>query len=244
MEQQNINSYQLYPLGDSAIVVLFGKEISEALHAKIQAFAAYLHLHPFEGMIEYVPAFTTITIYYDPWVVSRKGKHNPYERVVSKLQHIISHKVPDKPVHKSRTIEIPVCYGGSFGPDLEFVARHTKLTPEEVIAIHSMAEYLVYMIGFAPGFPYLGGMSEKISAPRKETPRSVIPQGSVGIAGIQTGVYPLETPGGWQLIGRTPLPLFQPLQSPPSLLQSGNKVRFVPITEHEFHARKEQAHVS
>ncbi|MBO1911088.1 5-oxoprolinase subunit PxpB, partial [Microvirga sp. 3-52] len=116
------------------------------------------------------------------------------------------------------------------GPDLEYVAKSNNLSIEEVIQIHSENEYLVYMIGFAPGFPFLGGMDKRIATPRKETPRLTIPSGSVGIAGKQTGVYPLETPGGWQIIGRTPLDLFLPDMSPPTLLEAGDKIRFMPVS--------------
>jgi inhibitor of KinA len=131
-------------------------------------------------------------------------------------------------------VEIPVCYGGDFGPDLKSVADRNGLTPDEVVTIHCKSTYPVYMIGFAPGFPYLGGMSERISAPRLDTPRERIPAGSVGIAGTQTGVYPIETPGGWRLIGRTPLRLFDAVRDPPSLLQAGDRVRFTAIERGEF----------
>ncbi|MGV3465566.1 MAG: 5-oxoprolinase subunit PxpB, partial [Heyndrickxia sp.] len=135
---------------------------------------------------------------------------------------------------ESRVVEIPVCYGGDFGPDLETVASMNGLSTEEVIQIHSSAEYTVYMIGFAPGFPYLGGMSEKIATPRLPSPRLKIPERTVGIAGNQTGVYPIETPGGWQLIGRTPIKLFRPQDEVPSLLHAGDKVRFKPISYEEY----------
>ncbi|HET6872400.1 MAG TPA: 5-oxoprolinase subunit PxpB, partial [Sporolactobacillaceae bacterium] len=134
----------------------------------------------------------------------------------------------------AHTVNIPVCYGGEWGPDLDHVAAVNGLSPEEVIRIHSEGVYLVHMIGFAPGFPYLGGLSKEISTPRRETPRLVIPKGSVGIAGDQTGVYPLETPGGWQLIGRTPINLFNPNSETPSLLKAGDFVRFVPISPSEW----------
>ena len=135
-----------------------------------------------------------------------------------------------------------MCYGGEFGPDLEFVVEHNGLTAEEVIAIHSEKEYLVYMIGFAPGFPYLGGMDTKIAAPRKESPRTTIPAGSVGIANTQTGIYSIETPGGWQLIGRTPLSLFSLHRDRSSLLQAGDRVRFLPISLEEYRQRKAGQH--
>src|SRR5918992_314716 len=137
----------------------------------------------------------------------------------------------------TRTVGIPVHYGGDFGPDLGFVASHNELTEQQVIEIHSQPTYLVYMIGFAPGFPYLGGMSERIAAPRRDNPRASIPVGSVGVAGRQTGVYSIETPGGWQLIGRTPLRLFRPEEERPSLLEAGDEVRFDPITRSEYDRR-------
>jgi inhibitor of KinA len=131
-------------------------------------------------------------------------------------------------------VDIPVCYGGDYGPDLDAVSFHTGLSTEEVVAIHGEPDYLVYMIGFAPGFPYLGGMSERLASPRRESPRAKIPPGSVGIAGSQTGVYPIETPGGWQLIGRTPLRLFRPERDEPSLLRTGDRVRFHAIERAEY----------
>ncbi len=232
--------FQLYPLGDSAIVVAFGKEIESDLHTKIQAFSAYLQFKPFEGMIEYVPAFTTVTVYFNPWIVSEKGKYDPYARTIGILQDILALTDDSKEKLNPKRVEIPVCYGGTYGPDLEYVAQFSRMSTEEVIARHTSVEYLVYMIGFAPGFPYLGGMDARIAAPRKDTPRTAVPKGSVGIAGLQTGIYPLETPGGWQLIGRTPLSLFYPRENAPSLLQAGDLVRFAAISEQEFNERKEQ----
>lgn len=234
--------FQLYPLGDSAIVVAFGKEIQSDLHTKIQAFSAYLQHNPFEGMVEYVPAFTTVTVYFNPWIVSEKGKYDPYARTIGILQNILALTDDSKEKLQPKRLEIPVCYGGTYGPDLEYVAQFSRMSPEEVVMRHTSVEYLVYMIGFAPGFPYLGGMDTRIAAPRKDTPRTAVPKGSVGIAGLQTGVYPLETPGGWQLIGCTPLSLFRPGEESPSLLQAGDLVRFVSISEQEFKERREQAH--
>src|SRR5204863_3793292 len=161
---------------------------------------------------------TTLAIYYDPLQTTAPEL----------TKQIRGLAVDDNRSNQDdqRVIEIPVCYGGEFGSDLGFVAKNASLTTQEVIELHSAADYLVHMIGFAPGFPYLGGMSPKIAVPRRSTPRLKIPAGSVGIAGDQTGIYPLETPGGWQLIGRTPLPLFRPEQVPPTLLQAGDVVRF------------------
>ncbi|UPL51014.1 5-oxoprolinase subunit PxpB [Hymenobacter sublimis] len=225
---------QLYPLGDAAVVLQFGEVINEATHRTIQAVGAYLNQHPFPGFLEYVPAFTTLTVYYDPWLASQAGRQNPYKRV-AKLLHQLLEQVPAIDAEAtSAVVEIPVCYGGPFGPDMEFLTRHTGLTPEEVIRLHTEPDYLVYMLGFAPGFPYLGGMNATLTAPRKTQPRTLVPAGSVGIAGAQTGIYSLPTPGGWQLIGRTPRRLFTPEAASPSLLRAGQRLRFVPISQDEY----------
>jgi inhibitor of KinA len=224
---------QLFPLGDAAVVVQFGESISPTIHLAIQAFNAHLTQQPFVGLRECVPAFTTLTVYYDPWLVSEHGHYLPYERVCAVLhQRLLS--VPLTPPVAYHTVEIPVCYGGDLGPDLEVVARHTGLTPAEVVTCHSAPEYLVHMIGFAPGFPYLGGLDERLATPRRAEPRPLVPAGAVGIAGAQTGIYSLPTPGGWQLIGRTPLRLFDPTATNPSLLHAGQHLRFVPIEASEF----------
>lgn len=160
-----------------------------------------------------------------------------YRKMLKLLEEAIA-EIDMNKTSKAKVVEIPVCYGGEFGPDIEFVAEHNHLSVQEVIDIHSSGEYLVYMIGFAPGFPFLGGMSEKIATPRRSSPRLVIPVGSVGIAGSQTGAYPIETPGGWQLIGRTPAALFCPQNHPPTLLDAGNMVKFKPITLEEYNAIK------
>lgn len=230
---------EMFPIGESGILVEFGKEINPEIHKKVKALTHYLDCHPFPGMIECVSAFSSVTVFYDPIKVKNlqtnymdKDKLS-YEFVVSLLKEILF--TLDYSQHnKPRIVEIPVCYGREFGPDLEYVAEYNKLHVDEVIEIHSSGEYLVYMIGFAPGFPYLGGMSEKISAPRRQSPRMLISEGSVGIAGMQTGVYPIGTPGGWQLIGRTPVELFRPNEYPPSLLQSGDIVKFYPISYNEY----------
>ncbi|WP_181305102.1 5-oxoprolinase subunit PxpB [Rufibacter sp. XAAS-G3-1] len=236
------SSVKIYPLGEAAIVLQLGDEIAVETHRKVKAVAQFLDQHSFPGMVEYVPAFTTVTLYYDPWLVSEKGQQDPYAVVEENLREMLAQLEITPQIEAPSVIEIPVVYGGEFGPDLAFVAQHTGLSPKEVIFIHTQPEYLVYMIGFAPGFPYLGGMDSRLAAPRKEVPRKVIPAGSVGIAGAQTGVYPLETPGGWQLIGRTPLSLFDPSREPPSLLQMGDLVRFVPVSLETYLKREGQTH--
>ena len=234
-------SFQLYPLGDNAVVLQFGDTISPAINETIRSYARALEEHPLDGLIEWVPGYTTLTLFYDPWLLSKEGQEDPYQRLVNHINSFAATTRKSKS-SRSRLVEIPVCYGGDAGPDLEIVARHNSISPEEVVALHSQSEYRVYMIGFAPGFPYLGGMNSRISAPRKDSPRLRIPAGSVGIAGGQTGIYPIETPGGWQLIGRTPLKLFNPAQNPPTLLQAGDRVRFILITEEEYRQRKAGVH--
>jgi inhibitor of KinA len=225
-------SCRVTPLGDSAVLVQFNQTIDLETHRMVKSLAKDLGQRPLPGMIEYIPAFASIAVFYDMLQTSFTAIRSGLLDLAASLEQ----QIDDRP----NTVEIPVCYGGELGPDLEFVAKHNGLTEEEVIQIHSGNEYLVYMIGFAPGFPYLGGMSEQIATPRRQTPRLSIHPGSVGIAGTQTGVYPIETPGGWQLIGRTPTALFRPSEHPPSLLQAGDIVRFRPISREEFDRRMEQ----
>lgn len=226
---------QFKPLGDSAVLVYFGDTISEEVHLSIKKFLHILKENHFDGLLEFVPSYTNVCIYYDVVIVNQwitKGS-TPYEKVVTYLQSLLRKNV-NLIVEKQRLIEIPVCYGGIYGPDLTELATYHNLSEQQVINIHSGKDYLVYMLGFSPGFAYIGGMDERIATSRKETPRLKIPAGSVGIAGKQTGLYPLDTPGGWQIIGRTPLKLFLPNQNPPTFLQAGDRIRFVPITEKQF----------
>ncbi|MGN7938943.1 5-oxoprolinase subunit PxpB [Metabacillus sp. 22489] len=225
---------RFYPQGDQAITVSFGDEINQELHEEIISLTKLLDLEPFPGMIEVVPSFTAVTIYYSPFDVKRKYLNlSIYEDVVMQIKQ----KLQSKKVSRNdppTIITIPVCYGGEYGPDLTEVARYHKLSESDVIRLHSNHEYVVYMVGFTPGFPYLGGMSERLATPRKQTPRVAIPAGSVGIGGRQTGIYPLESPGGWQIIGRTPLKLFNYNRNEPTLLKAGDIVRFKPITAEQY----------
>jgi inhibitor of KinA len=223
-----------YPLGDAAVVLEFGQAIDLATHQLIQAFAQVLDQQPFAGLREYVPAFTTLTVYYDPWAL-RRNEILPYDQVVSYLQSLLpAAQAAAASYVPGPLVEIPVCYGGEFGSDLHVVASHAQLAVEEVIALHVAPEYLVHMVGFTPGFPYLGGLDARLATPRRAQPRPLVPAGAVGIAGLQTGVYSLPTPGGWQLVGRTPLRLFDANRDQPSLLRAGDRLRFVPISAAEF----------
>lgn len=223
-------------ISETAALVEFGREISEDINKKVRTFCTYLDDKPFYGMVEYVPAFTSVSVIYNPLDMKSES---PYEVVKVILDNII-YKLDFSLEDEEHIVEIPVCYGGEFGQDIEQVAKINNITVDEVIKIHSEGKYLVYMIGFAPGFPYLGGMSEKIAAPRRESPRTAIPAGSVGIAGMQTGVYPIETPGGWQLIGKTPLKLFDLKRNSKSLLKAGDIVKFYPISYEEYVQLKEE----
>jgi len=220
------------PAGDSSLTMEFGNEISVEVNKKIRNTINAIENNPPKGLTELVPTYRSIQVLYDPMVVDFK------EMVIS-LEDILN-LVTDGQVDNYRIVEIPTCYGGEFGPDLEFVAKHNNLEVDEVIEIHSGSDYLLYMLGFTPGFGYLGGMSEKIATPRLQVPRTTIPAGSAGIAATQTGIYPIDSPGGWQLIGRTPVKLYDPLNEPPVLLNAGDYVRFIPITIEEYNEIKDQ----
>ena len=236
----DVDSIEINAMGDSALIIKLNNEINVETHLKIKALCEYLDNNPFEGMIEYVPAFVTLTIFYDPLkVIKGKKNKNPFNEAKSIIKDVLL-RIDNNVVDNPKTVEIPVYYGGEFSPDLGYVAKHNNLSVEEVIDIHCSSQYRVYMIGFAPGFPYLAGMSSKIATPRRQTPRLVIPEGSVGIAGTQTGVYPIATPGGWQLIGKTPLKLFKPENDIPSLLRSGDIIKFKAISEEEYYELKEE----
>jgi len=215
---------QFKPAGDSALLIIFGDRIDEGINKKVHAVANAIEKASPDWLIEVVPTYTSIYVYYDPLKLS-------YQEVLDAIKPFLSAEPKEE---KPRIVEIPTVYGGEFGPDIEFVAQHNGLTTDDVIEIHSKPLYRVYMLGFTPGFAYLGGMDERIATPRLEKPRLKVPAGSVGIAGKQTGIYPIESPGGWRLIGRTPLRLFTPEKDPPTLLQPGDYVKFVPISEEEF----------
>ena len=229
---------KIRPFGDSAIVVQFGEEANRTVYRKVHLLCKMLEEKPLPGMIECVSSFTSVAIYYDCTgvIMSHAWKTNetPYETIFRELDRMLNHAGHVEETFETKEVVIPVCYGGEFGPDLEEVATYHQLTSEEVIRIHSEGTYFTYMIGFSPGFPYLGGLSKKLVTPRRKQPRLAIPAGSVGIAGNQTGIYSMETPGGWQIIGRTPLRLFLPDQSPPTLIQAGNYVKFQPISKEEY----------
>lgn len=214
------------PVGDQAILAVFEQRIGEDINGKVMALKERIELLKEDGVLESVPAFASLLVYYDPMKTDYTVMKKKLETLVMNLE--------GTQAASGKIVEIPVCYGGKYGEDLEFVARHAGLSEKEVIQIHSGRDYLIYMLGFLPGFPYLGGMDERLFTPRLENPRTRIPAGSVGIGGEQTGIYPMESPGGWRLIGRTPLKLFSPDGDAKLPYEAGDRIRFVPIDEREF----------
>jgi len=212
--------------GDSGFLVEFGDRIDPEINRRVREIFLALEKFPIEGIREAVPTYRSLLIFYDPLKTSPDRIR---EGIVSFAQKAGEMRIPPP-----ETIEIPVLYGGEAGPDIGFVAEHNGLTSEEVVHIHTTGSYLIYMLGFTPGFPFLGGLSERLFTPRLKTPRTVVPAGSVGIANNQTGIYSIDSPGGWQLIGRTPIKLYDPKRKDPILLRAGNYLKFRSITEKEY----------
>lgn len=219
--------------GDSCIVVEFGDEINPELNRMVRFMFLSLNRAGIQGITELIPTYRSLYVQYDPLEISLEELKRRLKKVVQKFDEV---ELPPL-----RVVDVPTVYGGRYGPDLEFVAEYNGLTKEEVVEIHTSSSYLVYMIGFTPGFAYLGGVSKRIATPRLETPRLKVPAGSVGLAGEQTGVYPVESPGGWRLIGCTPIRIFDPGRDPPVVLQpTSDYVRFIRISEEEFRRIREQ----
>ena len=209
------------PLGDAALLVRLGEVIDETTHRRVRAAYAALAAAAVPGVGDIVPAYTTLTVHYDP----TRADYGALER---RLMEVLA-AASEETSPASRVVSIPVRYGGDDGPDLAAVAAHAQLGMDEVVRRHVAGEYVVHMIGFAPGFPYLAGLDPRLACPRRESPRARVPAGSVGIGGSQTGIYPIEIAGGWQLIGRTSLTLFDAEREPPSVLAPGDRVQFVEI---------------
>ncbi|HEX5651872.1 MAG TPA: 5-oxoprolinase subunit PxpB [Chitinophagaceae bacterium] len=227
-------SYQIFGLGDTALVVDFGNRIDEDLNRRVIQYCRHLKTAAIPGTLEIVPAYSSITLYYDPVAISKSVPAG------STIQAWVKEKLTtaleqewETTATKERQIRIPVCYEEGFAPDLALLAAQRNLSSEEVIRIHSNHTYRVYMLGFLPGFTYMGKVDEAIAIPRKPQPVPVQP-GSVGIAGRQTGVYPLASPGGWYIIGRTPIKLFDGTRENPVLLEPGDSVQFFSISKDEF----------
>ena len=211
--------------GDSAIVIQFGDEIDKIINFNVYALKDSLELDKTIKILSLIPSYCSLLVEYD---ILLHNQNEVINFVQSKIKLLKNKKFDDK---KKKTIKIPVVYGGIFGPDIDYVLEYTKLSLDQLISIHSSIEYYVYMIGFSPGFQYLGGMDKRLYCPRLETPRINIQKGSVGIAGKQTGIYPSESPGGWRIIGRSPIELFNINNESPALISSRTYVKFIPISE-------------
>jgi len=211
------------PLGDSAVRVQFGGTMDLAVNRRVHALSTLLESGLPAGVHETVPAYASLTVHYDPLTLTYSQVSNWIRGQMDKADASV--------FRKPRRIEVPVRYGGASGPDLEAVAASIGLTSAEVVRLHTSRAYTVYMMGFTPGFPYMGTLDERLRVPRLETPRTLVRAGTVAIAGEQTGIYPLDSPGGWRLIGRTPLTLFDPSSEAPFLFAPGDEARFVPVEE-------------
>jgi KipI family sensor histidine kinase inhibitor len=213
-------------MGDRGLLLEFGDEINREINEKVRRMALAIQAEAIEGIVETVPTYRSLLIIYNPVILPVQGLRKRLIQIEEGLQQT--------PLPEPRLTRIPVVYGGTYGPDLEEVAKYHQISPGEVIHLHCSNPYLIYMIGFMPGYPYMGELPQALAIPRLKTPRLSVPKGSVAIAQRQTGIYSMESPGGWQILGRTPVELFNPEQDPPALLQMGDFVQFYPIDEEEF----------
>ena len=220
---QNI---KIVPEGDASLLIQFEQVISPEVNQKIAAAAKLIRAQQISGIIDMIPTYCSLLINYNPLVISYEALFKRVESIVRMESH--------SEAGKKKVWEIPVVYGGTYGPDLGAIAEHAGISEEEVIKIHSSKDYLIYMLGFLPGFTYLGGLDEKIHTPRLASPRVRIPAGSVGIGGSQTGIYPMDSPGGWRLMGMTPVKTYDPDRETPILVEAGDYIRFVPVTEEKY----------
>lgn len=219
------------PVGDCAISIDFGQVIDPKINRHIRQTIERIQELNLEGIIELVPTYCALLLQYDAMLYS-------YAELCNIIEPTLEEGMTDTTNELVTVVEVPTVYGGEFGPDLSFVATHNHLSEDEVVSIHSGTDYLVYMLGFIPGFTYLGGMDPRIATPRLSSPRTLIPAGSVGIAGAQTGTYPSDSPGGWQIIGRTPVTMYDMSKEQAALLSAGDYVRYVPIDEAEYNRIK------
>lgn len=217
---------KIYTEGDSSLLIVFGEEISPEINGRITATVKMLKQQHIVGIVDMIPSYCALLINYNPQVIS-------YGKIRERIEAVMAIDLKGEK-HAKRIYEIPVCYGGEYGPDLGTIAQHAGISEEEVIRIHTSRDYLIYMLGFLPGFCYLGGLDERIHTPRLANPRIRIREGSVGIGGSATGIYPMDSPGGWQLMGLTPVKTYDPRREKPILLEAGDYIRFVQIDEDEF----------
>ena len=219
-------NYSFLQCGEGALTVHLGDGIDPAINRRVTALQGAIGSAGLRGITDLIPAYADLTVCYDCTVISAKALQRQLRRLLDSLS------VAGQ--DRRRVFRLPVCYGGDYGPDLDFVCHHSGLSAQEVIALHSAPDYLIYMLGFLPGFAYLGGLDDRIKTPRLQNPRTKIHAGAVGIGGEQTGIYPLSSPGGWRLIGTTPVKPYDPERDEPILYSAGDYIRFVPIDKETF----------
>ena len=233
-----ISDIQIYSLGEKALTIELGKSIDQIQYQKVVSLQKHIASLTIEGIIEMVPSYCSLTIYYEPFIIQKKLPKTPEsisQRFGNYLLKIIQNQTLETiNSFKQKLVEIPVCYDLKFGVDLEEMANYHQTSIPNIIEQHSSSIYTVFMVGFLPGFPYLGILPDTLATPRKKQPRLKVPAGSVAIGGNQTGIYPIESPGGWNIIGQTPLKIFDKKRSTPFLLEPGNQVKFIPISIEEF----------
>jgi len=227
MKTEGYRTPKYMPFGESALIVELGDTINLEVNRRVHALCEIVKRAEIQGIDELIPTYRSLLVRYDPMKTT-------YKKLVMSIKSMEKTIEISKAKPKGKKVIVPVVYGGDYGPDIGFVAKYHGLKEETVITLHSNREYHVYMLGFVAGFPYLGEVGAEIATPRLETPRLKVPAGSVGIAEKQTGIYPCEAPGGWRIIGRSPLKLFNPSQEPPALLRPGDVVKFMPVPEKEF----------
>ena len=227
-------AWRILPQGDRCRMIYFGDQIDMSIGRLCLAAANLLRQAELPGVTDVVPSFIALAVHYQP-----NGRHGPrYAELAAQIERLLSQGItPD--TQTGRDVEIPVCYGGEYGPDLDEVARHAGISTDEVISLHTQPGNLVFMLGFAPGLPYIGVHDERLNIPRRASPRTAVPPGSVAVANRQSVLYPSRLPGGWNIIGATPLSLFDPARTPSTLMQPGDRVRFVPIDATEFDRLRE-----
>lgn len=230
-------SWTISPLGDRALVAELTAGAKDESWMQVADAADWLRQVEVPWIVELIPAYTTLTIIYEPvrvWrAIALKSEMTVYEMAEQTVRELLT-SVGDHSERASRSVDVPLCYGGAYGSDLEASAEHSGMSVKQFVQAHAAAVYTVALVGFVPGFPYLAGLPAQLNQPRRNNPRLRVPAGSVAIGGGQTGIYPLDVPGGWQLIGRTPLRLFDASRPEPALLRAGDTVRFVPIDEERF----------
>lgn len=224
-----MKQYSIRNAGECAFTIEFEEKISPEINLLVTLLESNPKLKNTNGIIETIPAYRSLTVIYNPYILSHKKLYSIIESICESLSSGKAHTNITPKTHI-----IPTCYGDKYGIDLPVVAKHANITLDEVISMHSKRRYLIYMLGFLPGFAYLGGLDSRLHTPRLESPRTTIPSGSVGIGGSQTGIYPLSSPGGWNLIGRTPLKIYDPNREKSILFSAGDYVKFVPISSDEY----------